>query len=78
MAIRDRSELDREKIKIDLAGPAGNVFYLLKLAKELYKKMGRHPDEFEVFYEHITKYCDYEMVIELFDQEFGDFVDLYR
>lgn len=61
-------------IKIDLTGPQGNAFFLLGTAKNLAKKLGLNGNE-------ITKEMmsgDYEHLLEVFDENFGMFVTLYR
>ena len=61
-------------IEIDLTGPQGNAFFLLGTAKNLAKKLGLNGNE-------ITKEMmsgDYEHLLEVFDENFGMFVTLYR
>jgi hypothetical protein len=61
-------------IEIDLTGPQGNAFFLLGTAKNLAKKLGLNGNE-------ITKEMmsgDYEHLLEVFDENFGIFVTLYR
>tara|TARA_B100000767_G_scaffold3247_1_gene3110 strand:+ start:4344 stop:4556 length:213 start_codon:yes stop_codon:yes gene_type:complete len=57
---------------IDLTGPDGNAFALLGLANKLSKKFGiKNPvDEMQK--------GDYEHLIKVFDNAFGDFVILER
>ena len=61
-------------IEIDLTGPQGNAFFLLGTAKNLAKQLGLDGNE-------ITKKMmsgDYEHLLEVFDENFGMFVTLYR
>jgi hypothetical protein len=61
-------------IEIDLTGPQGNAYFLLGTAKNLAKKLGLNGNE-------ITKEMmsgDYEHLLEVFDENFGMFVTLYR
>ena len=61
-------------IEIDLTGPQGNAYFLLGTAKNLAKKLGLDGNE-------ITKEMmsgDYEHLLEVFDENFGMFVTLYR
>ena len=61
-------------IEIDLTGPQGNAFFLLGTAKNLAKQLGLDGNE-------ITKEMmsgDYEHLLEVFDENFGMFVTLYR
>jgi hypothetical protein len=61
-------------IEIDLTGPQGNAYFLLGTAKNLAKKLSLNGNE-------ITKEMmsgDYEHLLEVFDENFGMFVTLYR
>jgi hypothetical protein len=61
-------------IEIDITGPQGNAYFLLGTAKNLAKKLGLNGNE-------ITKEMmsgDYEHLLEVFDENFGMFVTLYR
>jgi hypothetical protein len=61
-------------IVIDLTGPQGNAFFLLGTAKTLAKQLGKDGTE-------ITNRMmggDYENLIQIFDDEFGNIVTLYR
>lgn len=73
MAIKQKSKLPK-KIEIDLTGPAGNAFVLLGTAKRLCQQLER---EFEPIKIRMQS-GDYENLIQVFDEEFGDFVDLLR
>jgi hypothetical protein len=60
--------------QIDITGPAGNAFALLGLAEKLAKQLGKDADQ-------ITKKMqsgNYENLISVFDEEFGEFIDLVR
>lgn len=62
------------KIEIDLTGEQGNVFFLIGTASKLSKKLGLDGD-------CITQDMmsgDYEHAIDVFEENFGDFVILYR
>ena len=73
--IKTLKEMPRaEKIEIDLTGPEGNAFYLLGLAGKLCKDFGLEKDV-------VTKEMqsgDYENLLEVFDNYFGEVVNLYR
>jgi hypothetical protein len=61
-------------IEIDLTGPQGNAFFLLGTAKTLAKQLGLDGNQ-------ITKEMmsgDYENLLQVFDENFGSFVTLYR
>jgi len=72
--IRSASELKRGKIKVDLTGPDGNAFVLLGAASRLCKQLGK---DFNPIQAKMMS-GDYENLIAVFDEEFGDYVDLYR
>ncbi len=72
--IKDREELVDRGIEIDLGGPQGNAFYLIGVAKNLSKQLSIDGDE-------ITTEMmrgDYNHLLEVFEEHFGNFVTLYR
>lgn len=74
--IKDRSEMN-SKITVDLQSSQGNAFYLLGLAEELGKKLGMSRGETKRIRDNM-KLSDYEMLVEIFDKHFGDYVDIYK
>jgi hypothetical protein len=73
MAIVDRQTL-RRGIEIDLSGPEGNAFVLMGYASRFCKNDGRDP---KPVLERMQA-GDYEDLLRVFDEEFGDFVTLIR
>lgn len=61
-------------ITIDLTGPQGNAFYLLGTANNLAKQLGLNGKEIM----EEMKSSDYENLINVFDNYFGNIVTLYR
>lgn len=61
-------------IEIDLAGPQGNAFVLIGMAKQFAKQLNFSGEE--IINEMMSG--DYENLIEVFDSYFGDYVTLYR
>jgi len=61
-------------ITIDLTGPQGNAFYLLGTARNLAKQLGLNGTEIM----EEMKSGDYENLITVFDNYFGNIVTLYR
>lgn len=61
-------------IEIDLTGPQGNSFYLLGTAKKLAKQLGL--DGNQIMKEMMSG--DYENLLQVFDENFGSIVTLYR
>ena len=77
MAIKSKSERTEHRIEIDLSGPGGNAFYLLKLADDLGKRLGYDRDHRERILDDM-RLSTYEMLLQVFDREFGDYVILWR
>lgn len=65
---------NKNKFEIDLTGPDGNAFYILAQAKHLSKKLNK---DWEKINKKLTE-SDYENLIKVFDDEFGEYVDLLR
>tara|TARA_Y100001970_G_C14081506_1_gene774964 strand:- start:471 stop:704 length:234 start_codon:yes stop_codon:yes gene_type:complete len=77
MAIKSKSERKERRIEIDLSGPSGNAFVLLKLADDLGKRLGYDSDHRERILDDM-RLSTYEMLLQVFDREFGDFVILWK
>jgi len=77
MAIKSKSERTEHRIEVDLSGPAGNAFVLLKLADDLGKRLGYDSDHRERILDDM-RLSTYEMLLQVFDREFGDYVILWR
>jgi len=78
--IKDRSEMPEQKRQIDLSGPDGNAFVILGIAQDLCRQLKDiNPERYD--WDKIKTEMesgDYENLINVFDNYFGDFVDLYR
>jgi hypothetical protein len=61
-------------IIIDITGPDGNAFVLMGYAKQFAKQLGI--DHKPIIEKMMSG--DYENLLEVFDNEFGDFVILER
>ena len=72
--IKDKSEMERRGLEIDLTGPDGNAHVLLGYASNLAKQLKKDD---KAIREDMTS-DDYDHLIEVFDREFGDYVTLYR
>ena len=73
MAIKLKSDI-KHKIEIDITGPQGNAFCILGNAKKFAEQLGKD-------WEDISKRMqsgDYENLLAVFDEEFGEYVDLIR
>ena len=62
------------KREIDLTGPEGNAFYLLGVASDLAKQLGKDSDA--ILKE--MRSGDYDNLIDVFEREFGNIFTLYR
>lgn len=72
--IKDKSEMKRRGLEIDLTGPDGNAFVLIGYTSNLAKQLKK--DEKAI--KEDMRSGDYEHLVEVFDREFGDYVTLYR
>ena len=72
--IKDKSEMKKRGLEIDLTGPDGNAFVLMGYASNLAKQLKK--DEKAI--KEDMQSGDYEHLVEVFDREFGDYVTLYR
>lgn len=72
MTLIKGSTLAHEKIRIDLRGPQGNVFFLIKQAGTYAKQLGL---DVKVIQADMTS-SDYEHAVEVFDKHFGSVIDL--
>lgn len=75
--IRNREELESERVEIDLTGPDGNALVLLGIATRWAYVLGYEQEEIKELLDEM-KSGDYENLITVFDREFGHFCDLYR
>ncbi len=71
--IKSKEEMPSE-ISIDLTGPDGNAFALMGYAKRFARQLG--VDSEEIINNMMSG--DYENLIEVFEENFGEFVTLYR
>ena len=77
MAIKSIKSKKQLPIEIDLTGPDGNAFVLLGKAKGFAKQLGMNGVEAEAIVHEMTQ-GDYEHLLQVFDENFGDFVILER
>ena len=63
-------------IVIDLTGPDGNAYALMAYAKRFATQLGWKDKGAALINEMMEG--DYEHLLEVFDNAFGDFVTLYR
>ncbi len=68
-----KNKLDR-KPEIDLTGPSGNAYVLLGLADKWAKELGLDHEKIE----EDMKSGNYEHLLEVLEENFGEYVDLIR
>ena len=69
-----RKKQPNNKVVIDLTGPDGNAFVLMAYEDRFARKLGLDP----VTIKAEMREGDYENLIKVFDEWFGDFVILER
>ena len=72
--IKDVKEKTQRGIEIDLTGPDGNAYVLLGYAKTLAKMLDR---DFADIHKRMTS-GDYENLINVMEEEFGEYIILWR
>jgi hypothetical protein len=75
--IREKSKKQNQPIIIDLTGPQGNAFFILGMANDFAKQLGWSELDRDKLQEGM-KSSDYENLIQVFDEHFGDYVILER
>lgn len=73
MAIIKESRLD--KIEIDIRGPDGNAWALMGHASRYGKQLGLTKEEISAITTEMMA-GDYQHLLEVFDENFGDYIDL--
>ncbi len=69
-----RSKTPQSEIVIDLTGPDGNAFVLMGMAKQYAKQLGL--DASKIIND--MRSGDYEHLVQVFDDAFGEYVILER
>ena len=72
--IKDKSEMLKRGLEIDLTGPDGNAYVLIGYASNLAKQLKKDENAIK----EDMQSGDYEHLVEVFDREFGNYVTLYR
>lgn len=75
LLIMIRKKQQKKEIVIDLTGPQGNAFFLLGYAKKLAKQL--QFEDIDSLMEDMRS-GDYEHLVQVFDEHFGDFIILER
>ena len=74
MAIKTKT---KSKPTIDISGPQGNAFFILGAAVDYGRQLGFDKDRIEGIRKEMMA-GDYENLLEVFDRNFGEYVDLVR
>lgn len=72
--IKNIEEKPKGPVEIDLTGPNGNVFYLINTAKKFAKQLGLNGTSIE----RKMMSGNYENALKVFEENFGDYVILWR
>ena len=75
--ILSKEDKPKSSIEIDLTGPDGNAFALMKWAELLGNQLGYSRDRITAI-RKVMMMGDYEGLVKVFDKEFGHFVTLWR
>ena len=75
--IRSRSEIQERGIEIDLTGPEGNAYVLMGYARRFGKQLGWSESKINGLIQ-VMMLNDYECLVQVFDNHFGDYVTLWR
>ena len=76
MAIKSIETKKQFPIEIDLTGPDGNAYALMAYAKRFVTQLGWKDKGAALINEMMEG--DYEHLLKVFDNAFGEFVTLYR
>ena len=74
MTIKNKDEMNLRGTKINLNGYQGNAYYLLAMARRISKQLGKDSDGIM----DRMQSGDYENLVQVFEDEFGEYVTLYR
>lgn len=74
--IVDKSKKKEKRLEIDLTGPQGNAFCLLGIAHDFTKQLGREEDWSEI--SKRMKSGNYDNLLKVFEEEFGEYVVMYK
>ena len=74
MAIKNGSI---QKKEIYLSSPDGNAFALIGIAKDLSKQLDKSKEEIDLLINDMMS-SNYEHLIKVFDDNFGEYIDLIR
>ena len=77
MVIRSKLMKPEQKLELDLSGPEGNAYVLLGYAGRWGRQLGWSPEKIKTV-QDMMKGGDYEVLVQVFDNFFGDYVTIWR
>jgi len=75
--IRDKKEKEERGIEIDLSGPDGNAYVLMGYAKQYAKQLDYTQEKIDAMLIDMRS-SDYEHLLQVFEDNFGEYVTLWR
>ncbi len=75
--IKSKKDKPIRPIELDLTGPDGNAFALMKHAETIGRRLGYSEQRIAAI-RKVMRLGDYEGLIKVFDREFGHIVTLWR
>lgn len=75
--IVDKNKKPIRPIEIDLNGPEGNAYVLMGYAQRLGRQLGMSQSRIDAIIK-VMMLTNYDGLIKTFDDQFGDYVILYK
>ncbi len=75
--IRSKNEMEQQKLEIDLTGPEGNAYVLMGYARTWGRQLGWSQNKINALIK-VMMSSNYEVLVQVFDNHFGDYVTLWR
>lgn len=72
--IKSKKDKKERRIEMDLTGPEGNAFAIMGVAQQLSRSLGYNTEKILAEMQS----GDYEHLIDVMEQYFGDYVIMYR
>lgn len=75
--IVSRDQMPRRPLEIDLRGPDGNAYVLMGYARTLGRQIGFSEEKIDAIIK-VMMLTNYDGLLQTFDEQFGDYVILYK
>ncbi len=75
--IVSKEEMPKRPIEIDLSGPDGNAYALMGYARGLGRQLGFSEEKIKAIIK-VMMLTNYDGLLQTFDEQFGDYVILYK